>query len=234
MQKFIIVLAFASLVGIRAQVGINTTNPTATLDVNGNLKIREVPQVLALPGYQIMAVNQGSFEVAEVDPQILLSAANTNSSVYSAAKNGGITLLALSLFGNWKQINFTLTDKRLGISTLFSENDYSYVVPSSGVYAVSFYFRYGNGLQSSVLTGNPGIGIIKNSGGAFTTLDTRQFSGINLGIVALTVSESVINSLYTLQAGDKLYFGLSGSSVLNLSVLGSNTNTSFSVYKVSN
>ncbi|MBB4805144.1 hypothetical protein HNP38_000416 [Chryseobacterium defluvii] len=222
---------------IFSQVGINTPTPTATLDINGTLKVRETPIVTALPGYQIMAVNLGSFQVAKVDPQIIIdaaaNAANTNTTVYSAQKTGGISLLSVTLFSTWKQINFLTTDRTTGSASLFSNTDYSYTVPSTGVYAIGFYFRYGSGLQASLLTGGPGIGIIKNTSGTFTPLDIREFSGLNLGLGALTISEASINSLYNLQAGDKLYFGLTNTGVLGGTVL-SSSNASFYIYKVSN
>jgi len=66
-----------------------------------------------------------------------------------------------------------------------------------------------------------------------TIIDSRTFSGANLIVLSLTISEATVNSLYTLQAGDKIAFGLTGSSLLDAGLLGSSTG-SFYIYKVSN
>lgn len=228
-----------------SQVGIGTANPLAMLDVNGTMKIRNTPVAPALPGYQILALNDntgGDFQVAQIDPQLIIDAAvnafnttNVNTSVYAAKKIGGVSLLSLSLFSTWKQVNFTSADRTVGATGLLSDTDYSYTVPSTGVYAVGYYFRYGTGLQASLLSGGtPGIGIIKNTAGTFSVLDTREFNGVNLAaLINITLSESNITSLYRLQTGDKLYFGLINSGLLNLGILGS-SNASFYIYKISN
>lgn len=217
-----------------SQVGINTPNPTATLDVNGTLKIRETPSATALPGYQIMAVNQGSFEVSKIDPSLLLQSANTNTTVYAAKKTGNISLLSLGLFpSGFRAVNFLASERTVGNMALFSNTDNTYTVPSNGVYAIGFSFRYGTGLQASILANSPGIGILRTRAGVSTLIDSRTFSGANLILLNLTISESNINSLYTLQAGDKISFGLTGSSLLEIGLLGSSTG-SFYIYKVSN
>lgn len=46
-----------------AQVGIKTSDPKSTLDVNGNTMIRQVPKTTTLSGYEIMALNQSNSEV---------------------------------------------------------------------------------------------------------------------------------------------------------------------------
>lgn len=246
-MKTKIYCAILSLIATSAfsQVGIGTPNPTAMLDVNGTMKIRSAPSAPALPGYQILALNQnggGDFEVAKVDPQLIIDAAlnafnttNVSASAFAAKKLGGLSLLSLTLFSTWKQVNFTNADKTVGANGLLSDTDYSYTVPSGGLYAMGYYFRYGTGLQAAVFTGGtPGIGIIKNTGGTFTVLDTREFNGLNLaGVVNLTISESSINSLYRLQTGDKLYFGLTNSGLLNATLLGT-SNASFFIYRISN
>ncbi|RXM56704.1 hypothetical protein BOQ60_25340, partial [Chryseobacterium sp. CH1] len=58
--------------------------------------------------------------------------------------------------------------------------DGSYNIPSAGVYAVGFAFRYGTGLQASLLSGAPGIAIARTRAAVTTLIDTRPFSGINL------------------------------------------------------
>ena len=51
-----LLLAFAST-SLYAQVGINTTTPTAKLDVNGNLRIRTIPN--GVSSDSILVVNNG-------------------------------------------------------------------------------------------------------------------------------------------------------------------------------
>lgn len=222
-----------------SQVGINTANPTATLDVNGTMKIRDTPITTALPGYTIMAVNDGTFQVAKVDPQVIINAAtaaaSTNTSVYAAKKASGIDLLSLSLFPTgFRAVNFVAADRSVGSAALFSDTDNTYTVPSTGVYAVGFTFRYGSGLQAAILTNTPGIGIFRNRGGVGTLIDSRVFSGLTIPLLlSLTISESTISSLYSFQTGDKISFGLTGSSALEAGLLGTSVG-SFYIYKVSN
>lgn len=238
--------AILSLIAINAfsQVGIGTPTPLAMLDVNGTMKIRTTPVAPALPGYQILAVNQnsgGDFQVAQVNPQLIIDAAvnaiNTNSSntsVYSAKKTAGINLLSLALFPTgFRAVNFVQAERTLGTASLFSDTDNTYTVPTSGVYSIGFSFRYGTGLQAAILSNSPGVGILRTRAGVATLIDSRTFSGANLLVLSLTISEASLNSLYTLQSGDKISFGLTGSSLLDLGLLGSSTG-SFYIYKVSN
>ncbi|PIF45144.1 hypothetical protein CLU96_2145 [Chryseobacterium sp. 52] len=237
--KIYSLLLALSVIPVFSQVGINTSTPAATLDINGTLKVRDTPMVTALPGYEVMAVNQGTFQVAKIDPQVIIDAATaasgTNTTVYSAKKSTGITLLSLGLFpAGFKAVNFLAAERSVGDAALFSDTDNTYTIPSNGVYAVGFTFRYGSGLQAAILTNTPGIGILRNRAGVGTIIDGRVFSGLTIPLVlSLTISESSISSLYPFQTGDKISFGLTGSSVLDVGLLGASIG-SFYIYKVSN
>jgi hypothetical protein len=227
-----------------SQIGINTPNPQATLDVNGTIKIRTTPVAPALPGYQILAVNLnsgGDFQVAQVNPQLIVDAAvnainttNINTSVYAAKKTTGLTLVSLGIFPTgFRSVNFLQAERTVGNAALYSDTDHTYTVPTNGVYAIGFTFRYGTGLQAALLSNSPGVGIVRTRSGVATLIDSRTFSGANLIVLSLTISEANVNSLYTLQAGDKISFGLTGSSLLDAGIIGTSTG-SFYIYKVSN
>ncbi|MCT2560652.1 hypothetical protein [Chryseobacterium herbae] len=223
-----------SVVPVFSQVGINTSTPSATLDVNGTIKVRDIPLTPALPGYEILALNTGSSQIAKVDPQLLYSS-TVNTSVYAAKKTTGINLLSLGLFpAGFRAVNFVASERSVGSAALFSDTDNTYIIPSDGVYNVAFSFRYGSGLQAAILTNTPGIGIFRNRAGVGTLLDSRSFSGLTIPLLlSLTISESSINSMYSFEAGDKISFGLTGSSALDIGLLGASVG-SFYVYKVSN
>lgn len=232
-KKFYSLLLACAAFPLFSQVGINTATPAATLDVNGTLIVRDTPQATALPGYQLLASNQGSDQVFVMDPQLIISAANVNPSMYAAKKTAGISLLSLGLFpSGFRAVNFLAAERTLGSASLFNDTDNSYVIPSTGVYAVGFTFRYGTGLQASLLANNPGVGIVRTRAGVATTIDSRPFSGANLLVLSLTISESSLNSLYSFQAGDKVSFGLVGSTALDVGLLGSSV-ASFYIYKIS-
>ncbi len=233
-KLYSLLLACATL-PLFSQVGINTAAPSATLDVNGTLKVRDTPAATSLPGYQVLALNQGTTQVFSLDPALLITASGTNTSVYAAKKTTGINLLSVGVFpAAFQPVNFLAADRNIGSGALFTDADGAYNIPSTGVYAVGFAFRYGSGLQASLLSGAPGIGIARTRSGVSTIIDTRPFSGINLAIaINLTLSDSSINSLYSFQAGDKISFGLTDSGVINAGLLGSSI-ASFYIYKVSN
>ncbi|SHK23110.1 hypothetical protein [Chryseobacterium polytrichastri] len=231
--------AILSLITISAfsQVGIGTSTPTAMLDVNGTMKIRSIPTATSLTGYQLLLSNQGTggdFQIAEITPQAFISS-SVNASVFAAKKTTGITLLSLGIFpSGFQVVTFLQADGTVGTPALFTDTDHTYTVPSSGTYAIGFSFRYGSGLQASLLTTGTGIGILRTRAAVATLIDNCTFSGISVPLVlSLTISDSSINSLYPLQTGDKISFGLTGTSVIDAGVLGSSIG-SFYIYKVSN
>ncbi|MCJ7935504.1 MAG: hypothetical protein MUW56_18245 [Chryseobacterium sp.] len=232
--KIYSLLLACSTLSLFAQVGINTATPTATLDINGNAKVRTTPAAPAIAGYQILGINSANSEVSSIDPLLIYAAANTNSTVYAAKKTTGISLLSLGLFpSGFRAVNFLAAERTIGSASLFSDTDNTYTIPSAGVYAVSFTFRYGTGLQASILANNPGVGIVRTRAGVATTIDNRPFSGANLILLSLTISETTVNSLYSFQAGDKISFGLTGSTALDAGLLGASVAT-FYIYKISN
>lgn len=224
-------------------VGINTTTPQATLDINGNLKIRQAPTAATTTGYQVLAINQntgGDFEVSRINPQLIADLATGGgttgvaASVYAARKTAGVTLIAASVFPTgFQAVNFINAERTVGSTAVFNDQDNTYIVPSTGVYAMGFSFRYGTGIQAALLSNAPGVGIVRTRNSVSTLIDSRSFSGANLGILSLTISESSVSSLYPLQAGDRISFGLTGSSLLDGNILGTST-SSFYIYKVSN
>lgn len=219
-----------------AQVGINTPDPKSTLDVNGNTIIREVPDTTTLSGYKILTLNQNSSEVSQIDPNLLFpttpAGPGTESTVFSERKISGISLSSTPLFSTWKKVNFVLGDRTVGSPVLFSNSDNAYITPTSGIYAIGFYFRYGSGIQPSLLADDLKVGILRNTNGNFSTLETRNFNGANLGAIALTISEININSVYSLNADDKIYFALTNTGTLEQSSLDVSS-SSFYIYKIS-
>ncbi|GGB98177.1 hypothetical protein [Dyadobacter sediminis] len=156
----------------------------------------------------------------------------SNTSVFAARKSAGISLLSLGLFPTgFRAVNFLAAERTVGETSLFSDSDYTYIVPADGVYNIDYTFKYGNGLQAAMLANSPGIGIVRTRAGVSTLIDNRSFSGANLVLLSLTISETSISSLYNLRAGDRLSFGLTGSTALDAGLLGV-SRANFSIYKV--
>ncbi|WP_160136912.1 hypothetical protein [Chryseobacterium sp. c4a] len=232
-KLYSLILACATL-PLFSQVGINTSAPTATLDVNGTMRVRVTPPATTVTGYQLLAQDTGTTEVFAMDPQLIIGSANVNSGMFAAKKTAGISLVDITLFpASFRPVNFLASERTIGSAAMFSDSDGSFIIPSTGVYMIGYNFRYGMGLQANLLVNGYGIGIARTRNGVGAVIDSRPFTGLDLGLVSLTISESTINSLYSFQTGDKVSFGLTGSNLLNLSIL-SSTIASFYIYKVSN
>lgn len=225
-----------------AQVGINTTTPQSTLDVNGNMKIRQMPTAASTMGFQILAVNQntgGDFEVTQLNPQLIVNLATQGvatgvaESVYSARKTAGVALVSPMVFpSGFRSVNFVNAERTVGSTAVFSDADNTYVVPSTGVYQINYTFRYGQGVFGQT-TFTSGVGIVRTSSAVSTLIDSRNFIKGSIGNNATTIAQETLNGLYSLQAGDKISFGLINSDNLDATVLG-NSISNFNISKVSN
>lgn len=213
-------------------VGINTSSPEKELDVNGELKVRTINQLSSITSNEsVLVVNNTDNVVKKIDPNLLNG--STNTSILSVKKESNLSLLDLSfdLGSNWKIVNFGTSDVKIGSSSIFSNAIYT--VPSTGIYKIGYYFRYGNGIQTTLLSTQPMIGILKTTGNTITVLDSREFQGISIPLVlSINLTENSIDSLYSLQAGDKLVFAINTGGI-SLSLLNASSSSAY-IYKLSN
>lgn len=214
-----------------SQVGINTSTPTATLDVNGTLKVRDTPAATTVTGYQILAQDNTTNEVYKMDPQLLTSSPGVNTSVYAAKKTSNLAVLNVAFPGNFKAINFKAIDRTVGSAALFDDDESSYTIPSTGVYVVGYSFKYSTGLITTLLA-TGGIGIARTRLGTSALIDSRLFSGVNLLAASVSMADTSINSIYSFQKDDKINFGTIDPG-LTIDIL-SSTTASFYIYKISN
>lgn len=76
MKKAIQIVLFFSFYFFYAQVGINTNSPTATLDVNGNLRVRQAKNLAGLNSAKdsILVLDNSGF-VRRVNCDMIISQA---------------------------------------------------------------------------------------------------------------------------------------------------------------
>jgi hypothetical protein len=239
-ETFLLLMLAASL--SYSQVGINTDDPQATLDVNGTVKIRSILQTPSISEEQtVLYIDNstiGDAEVKKVTTEGLASVlfgSYVDNSLYGAKKNSGLTLLSLGLFGNYQPLIFTSSDRTAGDANLFISNatESYYKVPSTGVYEISYSFTYGSGLELILLGNSTGIGILKTSGATTTVVDSKVFAGINVPLViSLTLSTAELRGYYELTEDDKITFAVDRGGI-SLGLLSSSKAT-IAIRKISN
>lgn len=252
-RNFYLAALLCAFLSVNAQVGINTDEPEATLDVNGNVKIRDVKDAdAAATDYNFLVVDADN-TVKKVNGNLSDGTAGTSSvaaGIAKAEKKNGLTLLDLGAFNQWQKMDFKEADLAINPGNYFDADTDMYVVPSDGIYEISFDVRYGSGVAASLLNFNgiPRIGILKhNEGGGYSVLDEKEFSGVNvslgeidlrpilppftLGLLSVVISNTSINTVYELSEGDRLSFELDKGGV-DLSLLGSGRAT-VTIHKIS-
>jgi len=224
---------------VDAQVGINTTTPEATLDVNGNVIIREVEDASSSPSYNFLVVDGTTHKVGKVSGNLSGGSGSTsNSTIAKAVEEDGISLISAEFYPGWNRIDFGSGHVPINSGNHFDPSTDTYTVPSAGVYAVNFEFRYGNGVQLQLLnfSGSPRIGILKQKTSGYDVVDERVFSGANvslfgIGALSIIVSSVSMNSLYTFAANDVISFEVAPGGI-SLGLL-DDSYTSVTIYKIS-
>ncbi|WP_312766000.1 hypothetical protein [Epilithonimonas sp.] len=221
---------------IFAQVGINTSDPKATLDINGNLKIRNVTNIPSVNSNHTFLVRDkttttGDYEIKEINSDILVVG---NANAYYASKNGSWSLIDLGLGNFWSRINLTgSADTKLGNPALF--NTGVYTAQQSGTYSVYYEFQFASGVNLEVLGGKR-LGILKNN----AVWDEKIFDGVRLvlltiNIASLPITSTKLSSIVALNAGDTLTFAVNTSGLVSadINLLGQ-AKVNVYIYKISN
>ncbi|MGC4130323.1 MAG: hypothetical protein QM564_12380 [Bergeyella sp.] len=243
MRKLTIVLGVFFITGaVCGQVGINTTDPKAVLDINGNLKIRTVNTVTSVTNDHYILLRDhstaGDFEVKEISAANLLGENADSGTAYSAAKSGSWSLLDLGIGGGWYRTNLTgSTDTRVGDSSLFTNGVYT--APSAGIYKVTYELQLASGVNLGLLTGMK-LGLLKNN----TLWEEKRLDGvrvelnlplgIGLQVADVPVTSTTMDTLVQLSSGDTLTFAFNTNGLLpvNLGLL-TGGRVSLHIYKVS-
>lgn len=233
MKNTMTILLFFWGLGLNAQVGINTTTPKATLDINGNIKIRTISTVPSVAqDHMILARDQsegGDHEIIQISPSAIPNA--NDRTVFSAQKNGGWSLLALAVGGSWYKINVSAADKRVGNPALFTNGVYK--APKSGTYAVTYDIQFKSGVNLEVL-GGKSLGIFKNATlWEQKVLDGVRISILSVSIASLPLTSTTLTTLIELQENEEITFAMNTDGVLpiNLGVL-TEAKVSVNIYRI--
>lgn len=233
MKNYLLIILVSGIYTSNAQVGIGTDNPQATLDVNGNLKVRGITEVPAITSSHSIVLRDtsvsGDNEFVEISSDNFFA---SGSSAYSAQKEGNWSLLDLGISGtNWNKINITGTDTKIGDPGLFTDGVFT--APQSGIYMVNYEFQMQAGVNIELL-GNKKLGLIKNGN---TVWDEKLFDAVRVSLLGITVAaipvtSSSMSTLVQLNAGETLTFAVETGGI-DLGLLTDNK-VSLYIYKISN
>lgn len=165
-----------------------------------------------------------------------------NTTVFKTKVTSSSGLLTLGLITDWQPLNFNVT----GADTFYNgttnpmDANGTITVAEDGVYAVGFYFRYGDGVNLAALdllgSGFSGVRINKNG----SPLEEKAFSGANVNLQNLIASNGnalnipivgnlpIVGNILGLLTGTLDSAGvlsLLDLGVLNLSISSSEINT---------
>ncbi|RZJ37211.1 MAG: hypothetical protein EOO18_06170 [Chryseobacterium sp.] len=203
--------AILFLIGMicNAQVGINTVEPTATLDINGDLRVRNVQACADFACVNAVLVKDNDGYVRSI-PKDQLAVSN-NVSYVSGTGSGTALLANVLLITNWWKIRF---DKEI----IDDNNDFdtvtnTFTTPKTGIYHV-----YVQSKCSALVTLQEfGVGIFVQKGVAAPSLAAEE-SFVNASVAGISVSPPTRSTeiLLSLEAGDKIIFGVKSIISANL------------------
>ena len=218
------------------QVGIGTEDPKASLDIHGDLIVRDVDEVNSISQNHKILVRDtsenGDNKVYEADLALIQQPLSTTA--YAAEKNGSWQLLDLSLGNNWYNIDLDgSTDTKIGDPTIFQDG--TYLVRETGIYVVNYELQFEAGVNIELL-GGKSLGLIKNGEVADTkVMDGIRISLIGLSLASLPVTSTSLNTMLVLTEGDELSFAINSDGLLpvDLGLLG-DAKVNLFIYKVAN
>lgn len=223
-MKTFAIIYLICILPLYPQIGIGTVDPTASLDINGDLRIRTV--------------------TTETDPNIatnsLLISSNDGtvrkigfSDVYDnhikTAIHGsfeGSSNITITLGSNVKTIPFNTVE--FDTNDEFDTSNYVFTAKQDGIYHVSVQINSSAALGIST---NYGVQILKGN----TVIAQQNYAniGINLGLIPINVTPPVrsVQTLVELKANETIKFRLY-TNLASVSLLGSKSDSFFSIYQV--
>lgn len=195
-SRWVSILAFLCFKASYSQVGINTTNPTATLHVNGNTKISIIETIGNNTSYDSIAVYGTEGELKKVDITTLFAARNNKRIRIFATKGNGQSIPneIPTKITNWT----TTQIENAGNSWNAANGEFT--VPSTGWYRITATLTFE---KADIVAGHEYNVQVRKNGAAppvdslphFTEATTTGTIAINTGL---------LTSIVKCNVGDKL------------------------------
>lgn len=220
MKKIYLLYFIFYLTPIFSQVGIETTAPTASLDINGNLRVR--------------SSNATSNETAAKDSILVtnnlgnvmrISSQKVIQSYFKTCIKGSFTSssdVSLTLSSGAKKIPFDYIE--FDSNNEFNTSNSTFTATQGGIYSIDIHIKSTSAIGVAL---DFGVAILKNG-----TVITRD-SFANIGILSINATPPVRSSrtLISLAPGDTITFSVL-SSLGSLNILGSKEDCYFTIHQV--
>ncbi|MDN3665510.1 hypothetical protein ACFFU1_16155 [Algibacter miyuki] len=218
---FILLLLILFSILSTAQVGIGTTNPQATLDVNGTLKIDNTLQETELGVIKdsILVISRSGIINTLPATEILKAALPTT--VKASFSTGGSKTLAIALGGKSK---LTFNSEEIDSNDEFDLTTNTFTAKQDGIYIVSAQIKIGSAISAST---NFGLGIEKNG-----TLITEE-NYLSVSVLSTSVSSPYrrLSTAVELVKDDTITFIVT-TGLLSVDVLGDKKDSFCSIYQI--
>lgn len=202
MKKYYLIILgiISSALFAMGQVGINTIEPTTALDINGDIRIRDIPITTTLTN---VLVSDDDGNVYKRTGLTLHSLTSPTKSFVRASGGSKFSLLNLTLLQGWKQIGFDQIEFDENIE--YDISSYQYTAKQDGIYDIYAQIKTG-----SILTvGDIGIGIFKKGVGEsnFSLLAEETYLNVTVtSIIAVSPTSRSTKTLVKLKKGDTIVF----------------------------
>ena len=199
---FIFVILLSSF-NLYSQVGIGTVNPTATLDVNGDLRIRTITEELdiALAKDSVLVISRDGI-VKRIPSKIIIS-----SALKTAVKGNfsGTGTLNLALGDGLTYTDIPFNNEEFDINNEYDTTTNLFTAKEDGIFEISVQINSSSGIAAST---NYGVCILKNG----SVVAKENYANINVSVLTLNLDVTPpvrkTNTLVQLNTGDEISFQL--------------------------
>lgn len=215
---FILLLFVCNI--LTAQVGIGTTSPTTTLDVNGNLRVRTLPTYNSEPATRdSIVISDGLGNVRRVSSKQIY---NSNIKTLIKGSFTSAATLSLSILSGSVKIPFDYVE--FDTNTEFDTATNSFTPKQDGIYEINIQIKSGGVLSAST---NFGVSVLKNG------VIVNRTNYPNVGILGINATPPVrsLNTLVQLTTTDVITFR-ANSDLVSISILGTKEDCFFTIKQV--
>lgn len=208
---------------IFSQVGIGTTEPTETLDVNGTLRLRTVDSPINLSDVEANILVTENSVVKRMSSRDVISRALT-SAVKGTCDFSSPTPIEISLGGGSGILPFNIEE--FDINEEFDTTSHSYLAKQSGIYEIIVQIE----MDATIgVATQLGVRIIKNG----TLIHKSSCANVNVLGFNVTPPLRQLKTVIALNTGDTIYFEVEGDIALgSINLAGNSSSNFFSIMQV--